>query len=786
MTPSGNLPVTVNQQECSVTVKNHTSGRGRGRGNGRGRPRKSSPTEIVDLETDAEDSYQSRPSVNLQASVSRQALPTIIMDNQSDDIGTSNSHVNPVGPPEFNPQFQPTINFFSHLSYSQHQQQQQQQQQLQHQQAYLPQANQAIFNTYLSRGQSSPVNYKVNRNSDSTDSGAGDDEVDCAPFRNMSENILQYHEPVLQKRGDGGAMMENISQNREPVLQRRGDGGVVVSPQLVKQQDFVFPFEGIKQKSELQTDFQDQCEFALDLQPDIEHVKVEPQEISIIEDTVIQREEDIMAQVMEEADFNRVEDTITVKFDVSVQTDKDGVYKVAERTANALQWYAATGDIRCLLMAQRYLLPIRDENGDLPLHTAIINNQLEVIHNVLDTMATLPNAIRHINTYNYLLQTPLHLAVITNQAGVVDRLLCAGANPTLPDRCGNTPAHLAVLSGSDNCLKVLIKYLRPGVSKTEPFPELNMLNFDGFSPAHLAAQTGNLSAMKLLVHGKADINLADGKSGRSPLHYSVETDDLSVTGYLLLEAGAVVNVTCFDGNTALHIACGRQNVGMVALLMAAGADPSAENYDTLDDDNDENNSEKAGQPKLGHVPEDFAYENDKILKVLHGEPYTSMSDITKEAEEREYEQVTSMITSLSVSSLSGLSSVGLFREGSDMDQLKYPIRVQLSKLLDPRQEGRDWLALSDKLGLRRLVENIDSGHSQTRALLNYYEECGGTIHRLKEALKAINRDDVANIIQEPQSSDKTYQRSSLHDCSQVDSGVETSIAARSPRQIEAS
>ncbi|KAJ8319093.1 hypothetical protein KUTeg_004184 [Tegillarca granosa] len=362
---------------------------------------------------------------------------------------------------------------------------------------------------------------------DSTDSGAGDDEVDCAPFRNMSENILQYHEPVLQKRGDGGTMMENISQNREPVLQRRGDGGVVVSPQLVKQQDFVFPFEGIKQKSELQTDFQDQCEFALDLQPDIEHVKVEPQEISIIEDTVIQREEDIMAQVMEEADFNRVEDTITVKFDVSVQTDKDGVYKVAERTANALQWYAATGDIRCLLMAQRYLLPIRDENGDLP-----------------------------------------------------------------------------------------------GVSKTEPFPELNMLNFDGFSPAHLAAQTGNLSAMKLLVHGKADINLADGKSGRSPLHYSVETDDLSVTGYLLLEAGAVVNVTCFDGNTALHIACGRQNVGMVALLMAAGADPSAENYDTLDDDNDENNSEKAGQPKLGHVPEDFAYENDKVIIYIDWLPNT--------------------------------------------------------------------------------------------------------------------------------------------------------------------
>ena len=41
--------------------------------------------------------------------------------------------------------------------------------------------------------------------------------------------------------------------------------------------------------------------------------------------------------------------------------------------------------------------------------------------------------------------------------------------------------------------------------------------------------------MKLLVHGKADINTADGKSGRTPLHHSVETDDLSLAAYLILQ-----------------------------------------------------------------------------------------------------------------------------------------------------------------------------------------------------------------------------------------------------------
>jgi ankyrin repeat protein len=57
----------------------------------------------------------------------------------------------------------------------------------------------------------------------------------------------------------------------------------------------------------------------------------------------------------------------------------------------------------------------------------------------------------------------------------------------------------------------------------------------GFTPTHLAAQLENLTAMKLLVYGKADVNLADGKSGRTPLHHAVETDDLSLAAYLILQ-----------------------------------------------------------------------------------------------------------------------------------------------------------------------------------------------------------------------------------------------------------
>lgn len=62
---------------------------------------------------------------------------------------------------------------------------------------------------------------------------------------------------------------------------------------------------------------------------------------------------------------------------------------------------------------------------------------------------------------------------------VIEMLLHAGADPSLADRNGNTPAHLAVMNSSTEALRALVKYLRPGVTTAKPFPELNYLNYDG-------------------------------------------------------------------------------------------------------------------------------------------------------------------------------------------------------------------------------------------------------------------------------------------------------------------
>nr|AKC01669.1 NF-kB [Mizuhopecten yessoensis] len=476
---------------------------------------------------------------------------------------------------------------------------------------------------------------------------------------------------------------------------------------------------------------------------------------------------------------------------VSVQTEADHALKMADRTAKAIQLYAATGDIRQLLTVQRYLTCIADEDGDIPLHTCIINHQLEVIHNLLDVMETLPNAQSKINVHNRRLQTPLHLAVITGQEGVVDALLKAGAEPTVLDRHGNTAAHLASLHKRDKCLAAMLKYIRPRVSRQLPFPELDIKNIDGLTPLHISAQNQDLTSMKLLMKGKADVNMADGKSGRSAIHYAAGNDDLSIAGWLLLEAKAAVNATCFDGNTALHVACGRQNIGMVALLMAAGADPKIENMDYDEEGSENENEDEKDKDEMvtkdkcprGRTAEDFAMDNDKILKVLYGHPYTSMSEIHEEADNRAYEQTAEMFTSLSLVKgeqvESGLSSIGPITEGGDMASITYPQRVKLSQLLDPAREGQDWRALADKLGFSKIISGNQTGHSPTRLLFTYYEECGGTVKRLKDALTAIHRTDAVKLLFHSDSVIKDAQREKNISCegNLIDSGLESPSVA---------
>lgn len=103
-----------------------------------------------------------------------------------------------------------------------------------------------------------------------------------------------------------------------------------------------------------------------------------------------------------------------------------------------------------------------------------------------------------LDIYNNLKQTPLHLAVITGQAHIVGKLTTAGANVNLPDRNGQTPAHLACQRSSVECIEELFKAAN--------VVDLELRNFDGFSPLHEAVFAHCPEAVTCLVNHGANVN----------------------------------------------------------------------------------------------------------------------------------------------------------------------------------------------------------------------------------------------------------------------------------------
>ncbi|XP_068180191.1 B-cell lymphoma 3 protein homolog isoform X2 [Antennarius striatus] len=183
----------------------------------------------------------------------------------------------------------------------------------------------------------------------------------------------------------------------------------------------------------------------------------------------------------------------------------------------------------------------QDEDGDTPLHIAVVQGELAIVYKLIHLLLL---AHRSLDIYNNLRQTPLHLAVITQQTNMVEALLRGGADPAALDRHGQTAIHLCCEYDQCDCLSVVLSC--PSSSTC-----LEIRNYEGLSPLHLAVLRGHKTLSRMLLDAGADINALNGCD---------------------------VNSQSYSGNTALHSACGRGQVETVRLLLKSGADSSLKNY----------------------------------------------------------------------------------------------------------------------------------------------------------------------------------------------------------------
>lgn len=204
----------------------------------------------------------------------------------------------------------------------------------------------------------------------------------------------------------------------------------------------------------------------------------------------------------------------------------------------------------------------QDKDGDTFLHLAIVEARSDVIFPLI-RLAPHPDFL---DITNDLYQTPLHLATLTGKPHIVRRLVLAGATLDIQDHGGNIPLHIACRSGDLDCVQAILTPITDSeleeahclyqiyIQNNNLAYLINMKNFDGQSCVHLAAAGGWRKVLDCLFSHNADINEQDGKSGRTALHYAVESENYELVNLLLSEGNANPLVQNYAGQTSCCVA----------------------------------------------------------------------------------------------------------------------------------------------------------------------------------------------------------------------------------------
>lgn len=237
----------------------------------------------------------------------------------------------------------------------------------------------------------------------------------------------------------------------------------------------------------------------------------------------------------------------------------------------------------------------QDDDGDTQLHIAIVQGFVEVAFNLIQ-MAPHPCLLNILNDDG---QSPLHLAVLTRQPRIVRRLILAGANPAVRNFRGNTALHLTCATGDLTAAKALTEPLSP-VEKNYLLPSkkvpalpqnLEQRNYDGEMCLHIAAASGYVELVRLLLRLGADLEAREALAGKTALHLAVERGCRSVVAFLLQECRPCLDTQTYAGITAYQLAlCFDSQLARELVRLGATPEPLPDESDSESSDDEESST----------------------------------------------------------------------------------------------------------------------------------------------------------------------------------------------------
>ncbi|KAK3725015.1 hypothetical protein QZH41_017479, partial [Actinostola sp. cb2023] len=173
-------------------------------------------------------------------------------------------------------------------------------------------------------------------------------------------------------------------------------------------------------------------------------------------------------------------------------------------------------------------------------------------------------------------QLAIHCAAARSRPGILEELLVKGkANPNYKDNSGFTALHIAANTGRLEIVQVL---LRHGADVT-------LRDNDGNTPAHIAAREGHVTTLTTLLQSANSSRVSmryilDSTGSGSCLQLAVRRSHVEAAN-VCLQYGASTFGNAHDTSPPLHTACIHGNIELVKLLVSSGASVHAEDIESM-------------------------------------------------------------------------------------------------------------------------------------------------------------------------------------------------------------
>ncbi|KAH1019084.1 hypothetical protein HUJ05_006745, partial [Dendroctonus ponderosae] len=205
--------------------------------------------------------------------------------------------------------------------------------------------------------------------------------------------------------------------------------------------------------------------------------------------------------------------------------------------------------------------------------------QILIKQGLRDAAVHLAGHARNLNHVNVEGETALHLACQRGYNELVSKLISLGANPNLlTNEFRQSALHYAAQSNATECIEAFIRHNISLEQSDNPDEQKILANFNlrdinSDTPISLALNLRFKDLVPLLISGKADINMRNGKD-LTLLHQAIIKEDANTAVYLL-DQGVDINALTSENETPLQLAIHCRLPEVVDALCVKGVDMSA-------------------------------------------------------------------------------------------------------------------------------------------------------------------------------------------------------------------